>query len=37
MIEAGLGFKTEPWLVREATLDLGILAQSESIFALANG
>jgi alpha,alpha-trehalose phosphorylase len=37
VIEAGLGFKTEPWLVREATLDLGILAQSESIFALANG
>ncbi|HEV7687082.1 MAG TPA: family 65 glycosyl hydrolase, partial [Acidimicrobiia bacterium] len=36
-MEEGLGFKTEPWLVREATLDLGILAQSESIFALANG
>jgi alpha,alpha-trehalose phosphorylase len=33
----GSGFKTEPWLVREATLDLNLLAQSESIFALANG
>jgi len=36
MIEAG-GFRTEPWLVREATLDLDLLAQSESVFALANG
>jgi len=36
MIESGF-FRTEPWLVREATLDLGVLAQSESIFALANG
>src|SRR5882724_11445003 len=30
-------FRTEPWLVRESALDLSILAQSESIFALANG
>src|SRR5881392_3859164 len=36
MIDAG-GFRTEPWLVREATLDLDLLAQSESVFALANG
>ena len=36
MIESGF-FRTEPWLVREASLDLGVLAQSESIFALANG
>ena len=36
MIEGG-GFRTEPWLTREATLDLDLLAQSESIFALANG
>src|SRR5438445_8606841 len=36
MIEGG-GFRTEPWLVREATLDLDLLAQSESVFALANG
>jgi alpha,alpha-trehalose phosphorylase len=36
MIEAG-SFRTEPWLVREAVLDLDVLAQSESIFALANG
>jgi len=36
MIEGG-HFRTEPWLTREATLDLDLLAQSESIFALANG
>src|SRR5207248_9878156 len=36
MIEGG-GFRTEPWLVREATLDLDLLAQSESVFALSNG
>src|SRR3954453_9626655 len=30
-------FRTEPWLVRESTLNLDVLAQSESIFALANG
>src|ERR1700759_1339251 len=36
MIEAG-GFRAEPWSVREATLDLDLLAQSESVFALGNG
>jgi alpha,alpha-trehalose phosphorylase len=30
-------FPVEPWAVREATLDLDRLAQSESIFALSNG
>jgi alpha,alpha-trehalose phosphorylase len=30
-------FPADPWAVRETSLDLGILAQSESIFALANG
>ena len=30
-------FPVEPWSVRETSLDLGILAQSESIFALSNG
>ena len=30
-------FPTEPWAVRETSLDLRFLAQSESIFALANG
>jgi alpha,alpha-trehalose phosphorylase len=33
----GGAFRAEPWLVQEATLDLDLLAQSESIFALANG
>ncbi|HEV7861074.1 MAG TPA: family 65 glycosyl hydrolase, partial [Acidimicrobiia bacterium] len=36
MIESG-PFRTEPWLVREAALDLDVIAQSESIFTLANG
>ena len=36
MIDAGV-FRTEPWLVREAALDLDVLAQSESVFALGNG
>src|SRR4051812_7832549 len=36
MIEAE-SFKTEPWLVREDALDLDVLAQSESVFALGNG
>jgi len=27
----------DPWQLREAELDLGVLAQSESIFALSNG
>jgi alpha,alpha-trehalose phosphorylase len=30
-------FPTEPWAVRETDLDLSVLAQTESIFALANG
>jgi trehalose/maltose hydrolase-like predicted phosphorylase len=30
-------FPVEPWLVREASLDLGLLAQTESVFALSNG
>ncbi len=30
-------FEVDPWTVREAELDLGRLAQSESIFALCNG
>jgi alpha,alpha-trehalose phosphorylase len=30
-------YPAEPWVVREEELDLDVLAQSESIFALANG
>ena len=30
-------FPVEPWQVREATLDLDVLAQTESVFALSNG
>jgi len=30
-------FRVEPWAVREVRLDLGHLAQTESIFALSNG
>lgn len=30
-------YTVEPWRVRETSLDLGILAQSESVFALSNG
>ena len=30
-------FTVEPWAVRETGLDLGRLAQTESVFALANG
>jgi alpha,alpha-trehalose phosphorylase len=30
-------FTVEPWAVRETGLDLGHLAQTESVFALANG
>jgi alpha,alpha-trehalose phosphorylase len=30
-------FPVEPWAVRETALDLNMLAQTESIFALANG
>ena len=30
-------YTIEPWALRESSLDLDVLAQSESIFALANG
>ncbi|HET7668331.1 MAG TPA: glycoside hydrolase family 65 protein [Mycobacterium sp.] len=30
-------FPVEPWVVRETHLDLDLLAQSESVFALSNG
>src|SRR5215208_5953697 len=30
-------YPPEPWAVRETELDLSVLAQSESIFALSNG
>ena len=30
-------FVTEPWSVRETSLDLDTLAQTESVFALSNG
>ena len=30
-------FSVEPWSVCERALDLGLLAETESIFALANG
>ena len=30
-------FAVEPWVLRETYLDLALLAQSESVFALANG
>ena len=30
-------FSVEPWVVRETALDLDMLAQTESIFALSNG
>src|SRR5262245_39445702 len=30
-------FPVEPWTVRETSLDLDILAQTESLFALSNG
>ncbi len=31
------GYEVEPWCVRERSLDLDLLAQSESVFALSNG
>jgi alpha,alpha-trehalose phosphorylase len=31
------GYQVEPWSVRETPLDLAVLAQSESVFALSNG
>jgi alpha,alpha-trehalose phosphorylase len=30
-------FAVEPWSVRESTVDLDVLAQTESVFALSNG
>src|ERR1039458_753469 len=30
-------FPVEPWCLRETELDLDVLAQSESLFALSNG
>ncbi len=30
-------FTVEPWCLRETALDLDVLAQSESVFALSNG
>ncbi len=30
-------FPVEPWQIRETKLDLDLLAQSESLFALSNG
>ena len=36
-MSAGRTFEVEPWSVREASLNLDVLAQSESVFALANG
>ncbi|HUY42483.1 MAG TPA: glycosyl hydrolase family 65 protein [Acidimicrobiales bacterium] len=30
-------YSTEPWCVRETSLDLDVLAQSESVFTLSNG
>ena len=30
-------YPVEPWSVNETTLDLSLLAQSESLFALSNG
>jgi alpha,alpha-trehalose phosphorylase len=30
-------FTVEPWSLRETCLDLGVLAQTESVFALSNG
>ena len=32
-----MSFAHDPWAIREDALDLGVLAQSESIFALGNG
>jgi alpha,alpha-trehalose phosphorylase len=36
MIKHG-AFTVEPWNLRETALDLGVLAQTESVFALSNG
>ncbi|MBO0807254.1 MAG: hypothetical protein J2P32_02995, partial [Actinobacteria bacterium] len=34
---AAPAFAVEPWCVRERQLRLGLLARSESVFALSNG
>ncbi|MET9731154.1 glycosyl hydrolase family 65 protein [Streptomyces sp. NPDC006458] len=34
---AGRSYTVEPWTVRETSLGLDVLAQSESVFALSNG
>jgi len=34
---ANSAFPVEPWAVRETELDLEMMAQTESVFALANG
>jgi len=31
------GFTVEPWCLRATSLELGVLAQAESLFALSNG
>jgi alpha,alpha-trehalose phosphorylase len=31
------GFRVEPWALHETTLDLDVLSQTESLFALSNG
>jgi alpha,alpha-trehalose phosphorylase len=31
------GFRVEPWSLHETQLDLGVLAETESLFALSNG
>ena len=36
MIQHG-AFAVDPWCIRETHLDLDILSQTESLFALANG
>ncbi len=36
-VEHKPNFKLEPWHVREESLDLPTLAETESLFALANG
>jgi alpha,alpha-trehalose phosphorylase len=36
-VSARLDLAVEPWSVRERTLDLELLAQAESVFALSNG
>ncbi|WP_181783014.1 glycoside hydrolase family 65 protein [Pseudonocardia pini] len=35
--DAGRTFAVEPWVVREPTLDIAAMGQTESVFALSNG